>query len=161
MKRRTKHTNRRLLLAASYNTNDCDGGREHGTKRNDVISSPDDSSFRPILMEKIEAGAEVKVEAKAMARLEDEKGFIRKQELCGICQLCGSSNLTLHSVNGEMEPECRMPCVDLFQTFSTSNLAKEENGNEEDENVDIGPKKKKFKVELTHLFGENDEDEVD
>ncbi|KAL3699004.1 hypothetical protein R1sor_017026 [Riccia sorocarpa] len=37
----------------------------------------------------------------------------------------------------------------------------EENGNEEDENVVIGPQRKKARVELTHLFGANDEDEVD
>ncbi|KAL3696990.1 hypothetical protein R1sor_011066 [Riccia sorocarpa] len=37
---------------------------------------------------------------------------------------------------------------------------REENGNKEDENVVIGPKKNKAKVELTHLSGENDENEV-
>ncbi|KAL2614091.1 hypothetical protein R1flu_025783 [Riccia fluitans] len=40
-------------------------------------------------------------------------------------------------------------------------VAEEVNGNEEDLDVVIRPKRKKAKVELSHLFGENDENEVD
>ncbi|OAE34610.1 hypothetical protein AXG93_167s1210 [Marchantia polymorpha subsp. ruderalis] len=44
---------------------------------------------------------------------------------------------------------------------STVEVAIEEEEEEEDANVVIGPKRKKTKIALTHLFSENDDDEVD